>query len=430
MTVSHPLLLAAAREYATNILQHQLSKEISYHNLEHTQGVVSACEEMADYYQLQPGDRDALLIAAWFHDTGFRSGQSQGHEEVSKQLAVAFLQEHNSPPDLVKKVSGCIDATKMPQSPNSLIEQILCDADLFHLGTNEFNVKNEQLRLELEGFSEDGLSKKKWRKMNIAFMENHKYFTDYGKRKLQPVKEQHIKDLKAAENGAAKKQGKKDKKGDDMLATFSDEMKKEKESPEEKKKKEKESQTERGISTVFRIMANNHANLSQMADSKANIMISVNSIILSVVISVLLRRLEEDKYLILPTTSLVLVCVATIIYAVKATRPNISEGTFTREDIQNKKTNLLFFGNFHSMSLPDYDWAMKEMLNSRDYLYSSMIKDLYFLGVVLAKKYRWLRLSYNIFMYGLIITMLLYGATILYNAFFASTTLQEVPITP
>ncbi len=430
MTVSHPLLLAAAREFATEILRNQLSKDVSYHNLGHTENVVSACEQMADYYQLQPEDKEALLIAAWFHDTGFSAGKSQGHEEVGKQLAVSFLEQHNASLSLVNKVAGCIDATKMPQSPTSLIEQILCDADLFHLGTNEFTVKNEELRQELTGFSGEDVSRKKWRKMNIAFMENHQYFTDYGKRKLQPVKEQHIKILKAAESGGVKKQGKKDKKGDDMLAAFSDEMKKDKETPEEKKKKDKESQTERGISTVFRIMANNHANLSQMADSKANIMISVNSIILSVVISVLVRRLEEDKYLILPTTSLVLVCVATIIYAVKATRPNISEGKFTREDIHNKRTNLLFFGNFHNMKLPDYDWAMKEMLSSRDYLYSSMIKDLYFLGVVLAKKYRWLRLSYNIFMYGLIVTMLLYGAMILYNAFFTSVTLQEVPITP
>ncbi|HEX7846969.1 MAG TPA: Pycsar system effector family protein, partial [Chitinophagaceae bacterium] len=161
-----------------------------------------------------------------------------------------------------------------------------------------------------------------------------------------------------------------------------------------------------------------------------NIMISVNSIILSVVISVLIRKLEEETHLILPTTALVLVCVATIVFAVKATRPNISEGKFTKEDIQNKRTNLLFFGNFHNMSLPDYDWAMKEMLNSRDYLYSSMVKDLYFLGVVLAKKYHWLRISYNIFMYGLIITMLLYGGAILYESLFISTTVKTVPITP
>lgn len=429
MTEPQTDLVSAARQVATDIFQNKVSKSFSYHNLDHTQQVVRAAEEIADYYQLQPEDRKAVLIAAWFHDTGFVSGDSKGHEGVSIQLANDFLKLNHAEPTLVEKVTKSIEATKMPQSPGPLIEQILCDADLFHLGTDEFKVKNEELRQELIEVSKEDISKKKWRKMNIAFMENHKYFTDYGRRKLQPVKEQHIQQLKSKdeekEGSAAngKKQPKKEKK-EEALATIFPEETLVKDGGAEKKKdkeKDKDSQTERGISTVFRIMANNHASLSQMADSKANIMISVNSIILSVIISVLIRHLDENRNLIIPTVSLVLVCVATIVFAVKATRPNVSEGTFTKEDIQNKKTNLLFFGNFHNMTLPDYDWAMREMLNSRDYLYGSMVKDIYFLGVVLAKKYRLLRISYNIFMYGLIVSMLLYGIMIAYQSWFVTT---------
>jgi hypothetical protein len=125
---------------------------------------------------------------------------------------------------------------------------------------------------------------------------------------------------------------------------------------------------------------------------------------------------------------LVLVCVGATIFAILATRPNISSGTFTKEDIENKKTNLLFFGNFHNMTLPDYDWAMEEMLKDRDYLYGSMVKDIYFLGVVLAKKYKFLRISYDIFMYGLIISMLAFGAMMAYDAFFVTTTVQTLQV--
>lgn len=432
MTEVQTDLIAAAREQVTDIFQTKVSKSFRYHNLDHTRQVVRAVEEMADYYQLQPDDRQAVTVAAWFHDTGFSAGQGKGHEAVSAQIATEFLTAHQAAATFIEKVTRCIEATKMPQSPVTLIEQILCDADLFHLGTDDFKVLNEELRQELSEVSGEEISKKKWRKMNISFMENHKYLTDYGRRKLQPVKEQHIDairnrvdDPKTPENG--KKKSKKDKQ-DALLTVFPDEATKD---AEDKKKKEKNNtQTERGINTVFRIMANNHNTLSQMADSKANIMISVNSIILSVVISVLIRHLDENRNLIIPTTSLILVCVATIVFAVKATRPNVSEGTFTKEDIQSKKTNLLFFGNFHNMSLPDYDWAMKELLADRDYLYSSMVKDLYFLGVVLAKKYRWLRMSYNIFMYGLVISMLMYGAMILYEVFFVSSSVVNAPITP
>ena len=213
MTEPQTNLVAAAREFATNIFQTKVSKSFKYHNLDHTRQVVRAAEEMADYYQLQPEDRNAVLIAAWFHDTGFTSGESKGHESVSVDLATSFLKEHNADPILIDKVAKCIEATKMPQTPGPLIEQIVCDADLFHLGTDEFKIKNEELRQELAEVTKEDLTKKKWRKMNINFMDNHKYFTDYGKRKLQPVKEKHIDELKNKEDDGGKKP-KKEKKSE------------------------------------------------------------------------------------------------------------------------------------------------------------------------------------------------------------------------
>lgn len=423
MTDPQASLVSSAEEFVTNLFLNKINKTFKYHNLEHTRGVVAASEKMAEYYQLQPEDRNALLIAAWFHDSGFSSGESYGHEAVSEKLANTFLTEHSAEPALVQKVTSCIEATRMPQNPNSLIEQIICDADLAHLGTDEFSSKNEQLREEIADFSKDDVSKKKWRKMNIAFLENHKYFTDYGRRKLQPIKEQHIEELKNKNQDG--KKSKKGEKKDEILVTIAEDLTKD---TEGKKKKDKDNQTERGISTVFRIMANNHASLSQMADSKANIMISVNALIISLLISNLVRHLDESPDLVWPTIMLVLTCVSAIIFAVLATRPNVSHGTFTREDIQKKTTNLLFFGNFHNMTLPDYDWAMKELLNDRDYLYGSMVKDLYYLGVVLAKKYKYLRISYNIFMFGLIAAMLTYGIVLANEALFVTTTVQPVPI--
>ena len=113
-----------------------------------------------------------------------------------------------------------------------------------------------------------------------------------------------------------------------------------------------------------------------------------------------------DANLQIPVGILVIVCVLSIVFSILATRPTISSGTFTKEDIANKRTNLLFFGNFHKMGLSDYDWGMTELLGDKTYLYSSMIKDNYFLGVVLAKKYRYLRIAYNIFMFGLITAMI------------------------
>jgi hypothetical protein len=368
-----------------------------------------------------------LLTAGWFHDTGFITGIAEGHEEESALIAVQFLKAHHQPPAFVESVRKTIYATKMPQSPSNRVEEILCDADLFHLGTNDFKQKNKLLRKELSNRDGNHFSKKQWKKKNLEFLEKHTYFTSYGKQKLQPIQHENLQRLKEQN----KEQEEEEKTtptetfavvenaahDETTTAEQANEPKTRKEELAEKKRREQ--QTDRGISTVFRIMASNHANLSHMADNKAHIMISVNSIILSVVISLLIRHLDEHQNLVIPTIILVTFCVIATIFAVLATRPNVSSGTFTKEDIFHKKTNLLFFGNFHSMKLEDYDWAMKEMMGDKDYLYGSIIKDIYYLGVVLSKKYKYLRVSYNIFMFGLIISMLAFGVTLAYDSFFA-----------
>jgi len=131
-------------------------------------------------------------------------------------------------------------------------------------------------------------------------------------------------------------------------------------------------------------------------------MITVNSIILSAIISLLLRKLEEYDFLRWPTYLILIVCVLTIIFSIIATRPSLPPGRFTQADIEEKKVNLLFFGNFYRMNLTDYTAGMLEVMNDRDFLYGTLIKDVYSQGVVLGRKFRLLRISYNIFMYGLI----------------------------
>ena len=411
-------LIQDARSLVTELLTNKLSKSIRFHTLRHTQEVVAASEKLAAHQPLTEDDHLALIIAAWFHDTGYITGSAKDHETTSVQLATEFLTAHAAGEDLKKKVIGCINATRMPQNPTNAIEQIICDADLFHLGTDDFKEKGRLLREELEEFGEKEVSKKDWRKINIRFLEGHKYFTSYAQEKLQPEKEIHLAGLLQKENkidetksDKKEKEKHKDKSNDEMKP---DKKIKEKpdnaimkaEAAEAKAKKAKENQTERGINTVFRIMAQNQNNLTGMADSKANIIISVNSIILSIVISQLVTKLEANPNLLYPVILLVGVCISAIIFAILATRPNVSHGKFTEEDVKNKSTNLLFFGNFFRMSLKDYDWAMQEMLADKDYLYSSIVKDNYFLGVVLARKYRFLRIAYSIFMYGLILVII------------------------
>ena len=114
----------------------------------------------------------------------------------------------------------------------------------------------------------------------------------------------------------------------------------------------------------------------------------------------------DNYYLIYPTLLFLFVSVVTMIFSILSTRPKVTSGTFTKEDVKNRKVNLLFFGNFHKMPLEDFQAGMTELMNDRDYLYKSLMKDLYFLGIVLNRKYKLLRIAYTIFMVGIILSVI------------------------
>jgi predicted metal-dependent HD superfamily phosphohydrolase len=397
MNETNSQLLSATRAYVTDIFQHKVAPEFVFHNLEHTEDVVEACSHMANHYELPDEDRLVLLLAAWFHDTGFSAGRPEGHEDLSVQTATQFLQSKGVDETLIQRVTSCIQATRMPQSPVSLVEKILCDSDLYHLATDDFMARNELLKKERESLLGHKIDKAEWRKGNVQFLSRHQYFTDYGQEVLAQKKAENLVRLQ-------KKKGQKKKVREEKEPFF----------PyltETDAKVKPDKETERGVQTMFRTTSHNHLQLSAMADSKSHIMITVNSIILSVGVSYLLPRIQypgNDNYII-PTGILMLTCLISVTCSILATRPSINRGMFTEEDIRNKKTNLLFFGNFHRMELNDYQWGMNQMIRDREYLYNTMIMDIYFLGVVLAKKYRYLRIAYTVFMLGLIIAVIAFG---------------------
>lgn len=169
----------------------------------------------------------------------------------------------------------------------------------------------------------------------------------------------------------------------------------------------------RGVESMFRLTARNQINLSSIADNKANILISINSIILTVLVSMGISRVADYPNFIIPGIVFLSTCLITIIFAILSTRPKISSGKFTEEDIHNKKVNLLFFGNFYNMTMNEYEWAVKEMMKDNNYLYTSMIRDQYSLGKVIGRKYNLLRVAYTVFMVGLIISSILFAIFIL-----------------
>jgi hypothetical protein len=179
----------------------------------------------------------------------------------------------------------------------------------------------------------------------------------------------------------------------------------------ERKKKKKKAQkkdgegtlgSSRGIETMFRTSYQTHNDLSQLADNKANIMISINGIIISILLASISPKIDANPWLLLPTAVLLIGCVVSMIYAVLAARPRVSQNDVTLERVQKGGANILFFGNFVQLDEGEFVAGMRELMTHTDELYVNMVRDIYALGRVLAKKFRLLRVSYNAFMVGLV----------------------------
>lgn len=380
-------LLINVEKHVSNLLRNDLPDHYVYHNLGHTQHVVNFTKELIKGENISQLDAENLLIAAWFHDTGYITN-AENHEEQSITIATEFLKLEGLDSERIKIISDIILATKIDSQPNNLLEEVIRDADCAHIGNQNFTNTNALLRYELEQSCSKTFTAAEWAENNISFLtKRHQFYTNYALKNWLPIKENNLVSLLKI----SKKQVKDSKKS--------------------KEKNDTKRTAERGIETMFRVTLRNHMTLSNIADTKANILLSVNAIIISMVLSILIPKLDNpsNNYLVYPTVIFTVFTVVSIILSILATRPNVTSGKFTKEDVKNKKVNLLFFGNFHKMSLKDFEWAMGEMMEDRDYLYASMKKDLYFLGLVLNRKYKILRLTYAIFMIGIVISVIAFS---------------------
>jgi putative nucleotidyltransferase with HDIG domain len=424
--MNYSLLSKKVQEHVLAFFHAQKDKTFFYHNLNHTQHVAKAATQIANHYQLNEKDFFIVVTAAWFHDIGYFDDYNN-HEMKGAEMAGDFLRKLEVDEDSIRVIANCILATHMPQNAKNRLEEIVCDADLFHLGTDEFVEMNKLMRKEVEAKKGMMIRKDEWRKSTIRLFETHHFYTDYCQVLLNDKKKETLDKMKMK---AAEKEEKEVAQPEkinspqeklhpivpvntvDSISTPTQPG----ETPIKKKKELRNSRPERGIETMFRLTSGNNQKLSDMADNKAHIMITVNSIILSAVISLLLRKLDEYNFLRWPTYLILTVSVVTIIFSILATRPSLPSGRFSQTDIDEKKVNLLFFGNFYRMKLDDYTSGMLQMMDDRDFLYGTLIKDIYSQGVVLGRKYRLLRISYNIFMYGLIASVIAYVVATIISA--------------
>jgi len=176
-----------AGKYIAKLFAKELPSDLLFHNFHHTVNVVRGVRDISKNLQLNKEQKEILLLAAWFHDSGHTVCYN-GHELESKQIATTFLESQNYPAEKLQLVLECIDATKMPQNPTTLLQQVICDADLYHLSLLEYVHLQFILREEWKRILHKEFTNEDWQKQNLDFLENHRYFTEYGQKILQQRK--------------------------------------------------------------------------------------------------------------------------------------------------------------------------------------------------------------------------------------------------
>jgi predicted metal-dependent HD superfamily phosphohydrolase len=396
-------ILKQCEDYVTSLYESDHNHNLVYHSIEHTRKVVDHVNEIAAHYELEEKDIIILNLAAWFHDTGHLYEDPIDHEKKSVKLMRDWIESKDIYAALADDIERTIMATRIDSEPSNLREQIIKDADTYHFGTKDFKDFDKLMKKEMKLRNLDTILMD-WEKNTLALLEHHQYYTDYCKNLLEERKRKNMTKIK--------------KRINEIYASNSSEtlIPETKKANEDGKDMNKPSGfITKGIQTMLRLTSENHMRLSDMADNKANILISVNAIIISVILSVLIRKIEVDKHLTIPTMIFLASSLATIVLAILSTRPKITTGNFTRDQVLNRQTNLLFFGNFHKVKLEEYKWGMSTMMRDPNYLYGSVVDDIYYLGQVLGRKYRLVRIAYNVFMIGIITSAIAFIIAIMVN---------------
>jgi predicted metal-dependent HD superfamily phosphohydrolase len=398
-------LVKQAQAYVEPLLQKALDPRLTYHTLAHTAYVVKQAHMLADAAKLPAKEIEELLIAAWFHDSGYLDTYD-GHEYKSMTRAAEWLQAKGYDATGIEVVKNLIRVTHRNEEAKTELEKTISDADMSNLAAEDYRSRAELIRTEWELVLNKSYSNTEWAELQLNFMLAHKYQSAIGKEYYKKALKANIEDQRDHLKKAEKKEKKKNKEKTDTFA-----------------------EPKRGIETMFRTMYSNHMKLSDMADKKASMMIQLNAVIMSVIITYFGAKSSvlaptggtsfiRNPILAVPMGILLLTALCSVTSAILSAQPDVTSFKWLKRNPEvatNRRVNLLFFGQFTKLSLQHFQEGMRELMRQKDALYTNMVTDVYYLGEVLDRKYKLLRVSYSIFMVGLILTALSFAIVLAYK---------------
>lgn len=185
------------KDYVAGLFSKRSDDSLVFHNYAHTERVVARADQISLYYHLEEPHHFVVIAAGWFHDVGYLFEDRRAHEEIGAEIASDFLEKQGVEDKLVTQIVNCILATSVPQQPNGILQAILCDADLFHLGTPEFFARDRFMHVETEIRTAAKIPEQKWVSNTISFLEAHQYHTTYCQLLLERSKLENLQKLRA-----------------------------------------------------------------------------------------------------------------------------------------------------------------------------------------------------------------------------------------
>jgi predicted metal-dependent HD superfamily phosphohydrolase len=394
-------VIKEASEFIFTLFKEKLSSDHLYHNYKHTTETVKYCKELGEAYNLTSRDYEVLLLAAWFHDTGYTQVYA-GHEEKSIEILREFLRGEY-PLEDQKEIETLILSTKWDATPDGTLQEILHDADYINIGKKSFEKRAQLLRIEWERILGKTYSDLEWAEEQLNFLINKTYRTEEATINYNNQREENIRNQRLKVEMLTNEKLKLDSKI---------------ESNKERVKKEG-----RGIETLYRSIYQYHVDLSGIADNKANIMISINTIIISLIITLFGSgytfssgggALSSIRF-VFPIALLLITSLLAVVFAILSARPNVTSKE--KFELKQKKGSAIFFGNFAQLELNEFVSHIRMLKEEKEELYDSMSVDIYYLGSVLVKKYKLLTWSYNLFMGGLVVCALGFIVIMLFSSY-------------
>ena len=383
-------LLRAASEHVFTLFRNaKPDNPLVFHGFRRTRELVDACKDVADGARLDDKDFEPLLLAAWFHDAGYAAGPDGNHDR-SVELLRDFLRDQKQPQELSDAAVACLTrgGNGVPAQGAGLREDVLHDAVLVSLATKTYLEDSELLRLEFERRKGKLYSDIDWTQNCIAFFESHPFRTRYAQLEYNAQRAANLvklhKQLRKQVEEAAEERAEQAKASKSVGKT---------------------------VESIFYYLTRLQVGLVNLADRRTSTMIHVNAIMISIIVGLLFRRVDSERYLIFPT--LVLLTVNLIVIFVSIYSMRSARSTLRGEDARAHEQNLLAFTNDSSVTLSEYEARINHLALDVPALQKSMIEQMYFVRKMLLARQRAMRLTYDIFIYGLAISIVVFAIALL-----------------